>query len=106
MLRASHLKPWRASTNSERLDPFNGLLLTPNLDLAVDRCLITFTDGGEIQVSKSMTADEARALGLKPGLKLRLVRSEHRRYLEYHRSLFGKRESGHEDAEPDLDGVE
>jgi len=27
---ASHIKPWRACTNAERLNPFNGLLLTPN----------------------------------------------------------------------------
>ena len=36
LLVASHIKPWRASTNSERLDPFNGFLLTPNLDKAFD----------------------------------------------------------------------
>ena len=31
-LMASHIKPWRKSNNQERLDVFNGLLLTPNLD--------------------------------------------------------------------------
>jgi putative restriction endonuclease len=30
LLVASHIKPWRASNNTERLDPFNGLLLVPN----------------------------------------------------------------------------
>jgi putative restriction endonuclease len=29
ILRASHIKPWRFSSNSERLDPYNGLLLLP-----------------------------------------------------------------------------
>ena len=29
VLRASHIKPWRSSSNSERLDPYNGLLLLP-----------------------------------------------------------------------------
>jgi hypothetical protein len=31
-LRASHCKPWRDSTNDERLDGENGLLLTPSID--------------------------------------------------------------------------
>ena len=31
-LRASHCKPWRDSSNEERLDGENGLLLTPNAD--------------------------------------------------------------------------
>jgi hypothetical protein len=29
LLRPSHIKPWREATNAERLDPYNGLLLTP-----------------------------------------------------------------------------
>jgi hypothetical protein len=36
LLRASHSKPWRASTDAERLDPYNGLLLVANLDVAFD----------------------------------------------------------------------
>ena len=32
MLVASHIKPWKDSTNDERLDVFNGLLLLPNYD--------------------------------------------------------------------------
>src|SRR5580658_2772573 len=31
-LRASHCKPWRDSTNQQRLDGENGLLLTPSID--------------------------------------------------------------------------
>jgi hypothetical protein len=31
LLRASHIKPWRDSTNSERLDRYNGLLLLPSI---------------------------------------------------------------------------
>ncbi len=36
LLVASHIKPWSKSTNQERLDPYNGLLLLPNLDKAFD----------------------------------------------------------------------
>ena len=37
ILRASHMKPWRESTNFERLDPANGLLLTANFDALFDK---------------------------------------------------------------------
>ena len=36
-LVASHCKPWRDSTNEERLDGENGLLLTPTIDHLFDR---------------------------------------------------------------------
>ena len=36
LLRASHIKPWRDSDNRERLDPYNGLLLSPSYDAAFD----------------------------------------------------------------------
>jgi hypothetical protein len=42
LLRASHIKPWCDSTDEERLDVFNGLLLIPNLDLAFDKGFITY----------------------------------------------------------------
>jgi hypothetical protein len=35
-LRASHCKPWRDSSDSERLDGENGLLLTPAIDRVLD----------------------------------------------------------------------
>ena len=34
LLRASHAKPWAAGTDEERLDFYNGLLLSANLDAA------------------------------------------------------------------------
>jgi len=41
-LRASHIKPWSASTNDEKLDGFNGLLLSPHVDHLFDRGFISF----------------------------------------------------------------
>lgn len=92
LLRASHLKPWKVSTNAERLNRFNGLLLTPNLDLALDRWLISFTDEGSIIISSSLKADDATALGLRRGMRLQFVKREHKPYLSYHREEFIKRE--------------
>lgn len=53
LLTASHIKPWRAATNPERLDPYNGLLLLPQYDRLFDRGLITFADDGRMQVSEA-----------------------------------------------------
>jgi HNH endonuclease len=44
VLRASHIKPWRDSTNRERLDPENGLLLAAHVDALFDKDLITFME--------------------------------------------------------------
>jgi putative restriction endonuclease len=36
MLIASHIKPWRISTSTERLDVRNGLAACPTHDIAFD----------------------------------------------------------------------
>ncbi|EZO27040.1 HNH endonuclease [Pseudomonas aeruginosa] len=91
LLRASHIKPWRAASPAERLDPFNGLLLTPNLDLAFDQGLISFDDQGQILIGEDLDPDSARALNITPELRLRQIESRHRAYLAWHREhLFRK----------------
>lgn len=55
-LIASHIKPWRSSTNEERLDGENGLLLSPTIDFLFDRGFISFSDDGTLLVSP--VADE------------------------------------------------
>ncbi|WP_255504960.1 HNH endonuclease [Lysinibacillus sphaericus] len=40
MLRVSHFKPWKDSTNEERLDAFNALLLCCNHDALYDKGLL------------------------------------------------------------------
>jgi hypothetical protein len=42
VLRASHIKPWKKCSNAERLNPYNGLLLSANLDALFDRGLVSF----------------------------------------------------------------
>lgn len=85
LLRASHIKPWREASHAERLDHFNGLLLTPNLDLAFDQGLISFDDGGGILLSAKVDAATAQALHLSANLRLRQVEARHRGYLAWHR---------------------
>jgi hypothetical protein len=64
ILRASHIQPWAASNNEDRLDPHNGLLLVANLDALFDRGLISFADDGTLLVGKGLPDDAVRELGL------------------------------------------
>ena len=47
-LVASHCKPWRDSSNEERLNGENGLLLTPSIDHLFDRGFIGFENNGKL----------------------------------------------------------
>ena len=84
LLVASHIKPWKSSNNQERLDPFNGLLLLPNLDKVFDLGYITFAVAGEIMISKEL--ENAALLGVKPGMVIK-IGDGHREYIEYHREI-------------------
>lgn len=85
LLRASHLKPWKDSTNAERLDRFNGVLLSAHLDAALDCGLISFENDGRVIFSAKLAPADRSALGLKKGMRLRRVDSAHVRYFKYHR---------------------
>ena len=58
MLVASHIKPWKDSTNDERLDVFNGLLLLPNYDKLFDLGYLTFTSEGKAIYSKLLSKND------------------------------------------------
>lgn len=88
LLVASHIKPWKKSTNSERLDPWNGLLLSPNLDKAFDKGFITFEANGSILLSPLLS--EAAKLGIVPSMKIEL-KPEHEKYMVHHRAEEFKR---------------
>ena len=92
LLRASHIKPWRDSNNTERLDRHNGLLLVANLDAAFDAGLITFQDDGSMTASSMLGAHPEEALGIPPGgARLRRAPSpEQRAFLQYHRRVTAK----------------
>lgn len=83
LLVASHIKPWRSSNNSERLNGFNGLLLTPNLDKAFDAGLITFDSGGRIQVS--LRLKNFSKLGITTEMKIELS-PNHEPFMAFHRA--------------------
>ena len=86
VLRASHIKPWRFSTNSERLNRYNGLLLLPQYDQLFDKGLITFDESGGIVRSPVLDQIEPAKLGIDPKDSLRSVSNHHQGFLEYHRA--------------------
>lgn len=88
LLRASHIKPWRYSTQQERLDPANGLLLSANIDILFDKGLLSFDDNGQMLISPRLSTTERRALGLSGRLR-RKPHAPQRIYLAQHRKAFG-----------------
>jgi putative restriction endonuclease len=87
VLRASHAKPWaECATDAERLDVFNGFLLSANLDALFDRFLISFDELGRIVIAPVLAGQDLQPLGLSPGMRLRWVDALHQRYLTLHRS--------------------
>ena len=86
LLRASHIKPWRDSTNQERLDPMNGLLLQPTLDHLFDLGLISFDETGAVLFSSQLSQDDIEKLELAGNLKLRKVPNRLAGYMEHHRN--------------------
>ena len=86
ILKASHIKPWRDSENHERLDYYNGLLLTPNLDAVFDSGLISFDKNGAILISQKLSYDQKATLGIEDQMSLKRIEKDHHKYLEYHRN--------------------
>ncbi|PMH03908.1 restriction endonuclease [Vibrio lentus] len=82
LLLASHIKPWRDSSNEERLDRFNGLLLLANLDKAFDLGFISFDDYGKVMISSYLESPDV--IGLKEDMAFSIMPA-HRPYLRYHR---------------------
>lgn len=85
LLKASHIKPWRYSSNQERLNVFNGLLLLPNLDTCFDLGLISFDDEGKILISNQLRKATLLQLGINENMKLMKVEKHHQEFLKYHR---------------------
>ena len=83
VLMASHIKPWARSTDTERLDKYNGLLLTPTLDSLFDKGLITFLEDGSIKLAEEVVP-YSETLGINEKLSI-AIEEEHKKYLKYHR---------------------
>jgi putative restriction endonuclease len=95
MLLAGHIKPWKDSTPSERLDPRNGLAACPAHDVAFDTGMLTVNGGLRIHLARPLAeaiqADPlARQYYGRPPLREALLLPQEAmrpapQYLDWHR---------------------
>ncbi len=86
LLIASHIKPWSKSTDKEKLDGCNGLLMSPYVDRLFDRGLIGFADDGKLLRSPRLESDTWAAWSLKDVQNVSGFSERQRIYLAYHRT--------------------
>jgi putative restriction endonuclease len=86
-LIASHTKPWRDSNNEERLDPENGLLLTPTIDHLFDKGFISFESSGDLIISPVAHEESLTRMGIAVSAKTNVgtFTEGQRQFLDYHR---------------------
>ncbi len=88
ILIASHIKPWAVSTNDERIDENNGLILSATYDRLFDNGLISFTPKGKIMISKSINQKSANILALSESNYYDLkISNAMKNYLQYHNDV-------------------
>lgn len=93
-LRAIHIKPWRICSDAEKLDGCNGLLLSPHLEHLFCRGYISFSDGGELLVSRYLNPAVLDKWGLQLPRHVDDFRPGQCRYLDYHRAEIFERHVG------------
>ncbi|MEO8675748.1 MAG: HNH endonuclease [Casimicrobiaceae bacterium] len=92
-LVASHIKPWRLSSDAEKLDGNNGLLLSPHIDHLFDRSYISFSNHGRILVSSILTPEVLAKWSIDRDRNVGAFSRDQQIYLDYHRDeLFAKRQ--------------
>lgn len=86
MLIASHIKPWAASNDAEKIDPFNGYMLSPMIDKLFDRGFLTFTENRHIILSEFLSSYTWKQIGLKNDTFYKAIPMDDKRieYLKFH----------------------
>ncbi|PNM23455.1 HNH endonuclease [Yersinia enterocolitica] len=88
LLRASHIKPWRDSSDEERLDPYNGLMLAPHVDVLFDKGYISFTSDGYMIIRNDPKIHDAiTELNIPLTVKINVFEGS-KAYLDWHRNYF------------------
>jgi hypothetical protein len=84
-LVASHIKPWRDSSDQERLDGNNGLMLSPHVDHLFDSGYISFENSGKILVSDSLKREILAKWSISDLQEVGSFNSIQSEFLNYHR---------------------
>ncbi len=89
ILIASHIVPWSQSTDTERLDVHNGILLSPTYDALFDKHLITFDNKGKIILSNNIEHEAYQKIGVTGKEQIYDLSEYNLSYLERHNHIFG-----------------
>lgn len=86
LLIASHIKPWAASSLTEKVDPYNGYMLSPLYDKLFDRGFLTFTESRHVILSDFISPYTWKQIGLKKDMFLKQLLMDDKRaeYLKFH----------------------
>ena len=86
LLVACHIKPWKKSNSQEKVNPMNGVMLTPTIHKLFDDGFITFEEK-KIKVSPFISPITLKKLDITDGKRIDLLPLEGReKYFEYHRN--------------------
>ncbi len=89
LLIASHILPWHVANDDEKLDKFNGILLSPSVDKLFDRGYISFDDQGKLLTHKKLNIKNLDKLGIEKNAQIKGLEKAHLYYLNEHREIFG-----------------
>ena len=87
VLIASHILPWKESSDLQKLDVDNGILLSPNYDGLFDRNLISFDESGNIMLSRELKSSNYNKLSITGKERIADFTDANQNYLEQHRKL-------------------
>jgi len=88
LLRASYSKPWKDSTDFERVDPYNGVLLCCNHNALYENGFIAFDGQGRLHISSQIPEEDYEKYGIQPKMKI-ARKEENKPYFKWHkRHLF------------------
>src|SRR5574344_18459 len=91
LLIASHIKPWYLSDIKEKMDPSNGLILSPLYDKLFDKGLISLTDNKEMIISSWISPENCHRLNLHDKIIADFpLTNKRKEYLAYHRQRIYK----------------
>ncbi len=92
LLIASHIKPWAKSNEIEKIDPYNGFMLTPTFDYLFDKGFMSFTNDKKTILSPFLSKMTYSKIGISDNKNFPFLPVEGREeYLEYHRNKILKR---------------
>lgn len=88
LLIASHIKPWVAADDKEKIDPYNGYMLSPLYDKLFDRGFMTFTENRHVILSSMISPRTWKQIKLENNEFIQRLPMDDKRieYLKYHQN--------------------